>query len=97
MKRKRKGKKRKEKRKKNKHGEKKQKMECIPGGTSCKQPSPQHRRHKRCSFDPWAWKILWKRAWQPTPVFLPGRFHGERSLAGYSPRGCKESDKTEAT
>ena len=35
------------------------------------------------------------RSWQPTPVFLPGEFHGQRSLAGYSPWGCKESDPTE--
>ena len=35
------------------------------------------------------------RKWQPTPVFLPGEFHGQSSLAGYSPRGCKESDTTE--
>ena len=37
------------------------------------------------------------RVWQPTPVFLPGEFHGQRNLAGYSPRGHKESDMTEAT
>ena len=40
-------------------------------------------------------EITWKRKWQPTPVFLPGKFHGERSLVGYSPRGYKESDTTE--
>ena len=39
-------------------------------------------------------KIPWKRKWQPTPVFLPGEFHGQRSLAGYSPKDCKESDTT---
>ena len=43
------------------------------------------------------WKIPWKRAWQPTPEFLPGEFHGQRSLVDYSPRGCKESDMTEVT
>ena len=37
----------------------------------------------------------WRRAWQPTPVFLPGKFHGQRSLAGYSPWGCKGSATTE--
>ena len=37
----------------------------------------------------------WKRAWQPTPVFLPGESHGQRSLVGYSPCGCKESNITE--
>ena len=41
------------------------------------------------------WKIPWRRAWQPTPVFLPGEFHGRRSLAGYSPWGRKEPDMTE--
>ena len=45
------------------------------------------RRHKRCRFDPWVEKIPWRRKWQPTPVFLPGESHGQRSLAGYSPWG----------
>ena len=40
-------------------------------------------------------KIPWRREWQPTPVFLPGEFHGQRSLLGYSPLGRKESDMTE--
>ena len=40
-------------------------------------------------------KIPWSKKWQPTPVFLPGKFHGQRSLAGYSSWGCKESDTTE--
>ena len=44
------------------------------------------RRHR---FDPWVGKIPWRRAWQPTPVFLPGESHGQRSLAGYSPQGCR--------
>ena len=43
---------------------------------------------------PWVGKIHWKRKWQPTPVFLPRKVHGQRSLAGYSPRGCQESDLT---
>ena len=42
-------------------------------------------------------KIPWRRAWRPTPVFLPEESHGQRSLAGYSPWGLKESDMTEAT
>ena len=46
-------------------------------------------------FDTWVRKIPWRRKWQPTPVFLPGKSHVQRSLAGYSPRGCKESDMTE--
>ena len=40
----------------------------------------------------WVRKILWRREWQPTPVFLPGEFHGQRSLVGSSPWGHKESD-----
>ena len=43
----------------------------------------------------WSGKIPWRRKWQPTPVFLLGKFHRKRSLAGHSPWGCKESDKTE--
>ena len=42
-------------------------------------------------------KIPWRKEWQPTPVFLPEEFYGERSLAGYSPWGHKESDMTEHT
>ena len=38
---------------------------------------------KRCGFDPWVRKIPWRRKWQPTPVFLPGKSHGQRSLVGY--------------
>ena len=45
--------------------------------------------------DPWVEKIPLSREWQPTPVFLPGEFHGQRSLMGYSPWGCKEWDMTE--
>ena len=40
-------------------------------------------------------RFPWRRKWQPIPVFLPGESHGQRSLVGYSPRGCKESDTTE--
>ena len=46
-------------------------------------------------FDPWVRKIPWKREWQPTLIFLPGEFHGQRKLAGYSPWGRKELDMTE--
>ena len=46
-------------------------------------------------FDPWVSKIPWRREWVPTPVFLSGESHGQRSLAGYSPRGRKELDTTE--
>ena len=69
----------------------------FPGGASGKEPASQCRRHKRCRFDPWVGKIPWRRVWQPTPVFLPGGSLGQRSLAGYSPKGRKESDTTETT
>ena len=55
------------------------------------------RRHKRCKYDPWVGKILWRRARQPTPVFLPGKSHGQRSLMSYGPWCHKESNTTEAT
>jgi len=40
---------------------------------------------RRCRFDPWVGKIPLRKAWLSTPVLLPGEFHGQRSLAGYSP------------
>ena len=50
----------------------------------------------RFGYDPWIGMILWRREWQPTPIFLPGESHGQRSsLVGYSPWGRKESDTTE--
>ena len=58
---------------------------------------PAIRRRRRFGFNPWCGKILWRRAWQPTPVFLLGKSHGQRSLAGYSTWGRKELDMTEAT
>jgi len=48
-------------------------------------------------LDLWIGKIPWRRVWQPTPVFLPGESYGLRSLVGYSPWGCKESDTIEVT
>ena len=52
----------------------------------------QDRTH---DFDPWVRKIPWRRECRPTPIFLPGEFHGQRSLVGYSPCGHKELDMTE--
>ena len=49
---------------------------------------------RRTGFDSWVGKISWRREWLPTPVFLPGEFHGQRSCLGYSPWGRKESDMT---
>ena len=59
----------------------------FPGGSVVKN-LPQCRRHR---FDPWIRKILWRRAWQFTSIFLPGESHRQRSLEGYSPWGRKES------
>ena len=67
---------------------------ASPGGARGTEPTCQCRRRRRRGFDPWIGKIPWRRAWQPTPVFLPGESHGQRSLAGYSPQGSKESDTT---
>ena len=50
---------------------------------------------RRYGFDPWIGKVPWRRKWQPTPVFFPGEFHGQRSLTGYRPWGHKESDTIE--
>ena len=62
------------------------------GGASAKESFCQCRRP---GLDPWVGKIPWRRNWQPTPAFLPGKSHGLRSLAGYSPWGRQESDMTE--
>ena len=52
----------------------------FPGGASGKEPTCQCKRHKRPRFEPWVRKTPWRRAWQPTPVFLPGESHWQRSL-----------------
>ena len=69
----------------------------FPGGTSGKEPACQCRRHKRWGFSSWVGEIPWRRAWQPTPVFLPGESHGQRSLVSYSPWGPNELDTTDVT
>ena len=53
-----------------------------------------HLKCRRCGFNPWVGTISWRRKWQLTLVFLPGKSHGQRSLVGYSPQGHKESDMT---
>ena len=60
-----------------------------------KKSACQCRRGRRHRFDPWLGKISIRRKWQPTAEFLPGKFHGQRGLAGYSPYGRKELDMTE--
>ena len=64
----------------------------FPGWPSGKESACQCRRQ---GFNPWVGKISYRRAWQPTPVFLPGEFIRQRSLVGYSPWGRKELDTTE--
>ena len=56
-----------------------------------------HLQCQRPRFDRWIETIPWRTAWQPIPVFLPRESHGQRSLVGYSPWGCKESEATEMT
>ena len=70
---------------------------ASPGGASGKEPTFQCTRPKKHSFNPWVRKTPWRRAWQPTPVFLPGESHGQRSLMGHNPQGHKEFDMTEVT
>ena len=67
----------------------------LPTWRSGKEPACQRRRCQRWGLHPWVGKILWRRKWEPTPVFLPGASHGQRSLVGYSPWGRKEYDTTE--
>ena len=67
----------------------------LPTWLSGKESACQCKRHRRQGFDVWVRKIPWRRKWQPTPVFLLGKFHGQRSLVGYSPRGHKKSDMTD--
>ena len=62
---------------------------------SGKESACQCRRHRRHGFNPRVGKIPWRRKWQPAPVFLTSKLHGQRSVVGYSSRGCKESDTTE--
>ena len=69
--------------------------EGLPRWLSGKEFTCQCRRHRKLGFDPWVRKVAWRREWQPTPVFLPGKSHGQRSLVGYSPWGHKESERTE--
>ena len=59
----------------------------FPGGTTCKEHTCQCRGHKRRGFDPCVRRIPWGRKWQTTPVFLPGKSHGQRSLGGLQSTG----------
>ena len=70
---------------------------AFPGGDSGTEPACQNRRLKRCGFDPWVRKIPLRRKWHATAVFSPVKSHGQRSLVGYNPWGCKELDMAGVT
>ena len=69
----------------------------LPTWYSGKESSCQGRKHKRHRFNPWVGNMPWSRKWQPTLVLLPGKFHGQRSLVGYSAWDCKELEMTDNT
>ena len=75
-------------------------MLCLLCGSTDKDSicnAGDHLQYRRPGFNSWVEKIPWRRKWQPTPGFLPGQSHGQRSLVGDSPQGCKESDTPVAT
>ena len=67
----------------------------VLSGRHGKESTFQFRRHRRHGFNPWVEKVPWRRRWQPTPVFLLEKSHGQRILSGYSPWGTKGPDTTE--
>ena len=69
----------------------------FPGNACGKEVTCQCRKCKRLAFNPCIGKIPWRKAWQPTLVFLSGESQGQRSLAGYSPWSPKESDTPQTT
>ena len=66
----------------------------FPSGSDGKESACIAGATRDTGQDPWVGKIPWRKAWQPNPVFLPGKSHGQRSLAGYSPWGHKELHMT---
>ena len=72
-------------------------IQGVPGGSAVKNLPASTGYVDRHRFDPWVGKIRWRRKWQPTPVFLPGNFHGPKSLEGYSSRGCRVRRKNQTT
>ena len=68
---------------------------CFPDGSALKNLPANARATRDVGLSPGSRKIPWRKKWQPTPVLLPGESHGQRSLAGYSPWGRKESDMDE--
>ena len=72
-------------------------LRYLINGASGKEPTCPCQKRKWRAFNPWVGKIPWRRAWLPTPVFLPEECHGQRSLAGYNLWGRKVSDMTDVT
>ena len=70
---------------------------CVSCGASGKKSTCQYRRCRRPEFPQWVRKVSWRRKQQPTPLFLAGKSHEQKSLASYSPWGCRKSDTTEHT
>ena len=68
---------------------------ASPMAQQVKNPHLQCRRHRRHRFNSWVGEIPQRRKWQPTPVFLPGKFHGQRNLVGYSPKCREELDMSD--
>ena len=64
----------------------------LPRWLSGEKSAYQYKICRNCGFEPWVRKIPWRRTWQPTPVFLPGKSYGQNNLSGYSPWGHKESE-----
>ena len=64
----------------------------VPGGAVVKNRSANAGDARDAGSISGSGKIPWSRKWHPTPLFLPGRFHGQRSLVSHSPRGCKKLD-----
>ena len=67
----------------------------LPRWLNGKESACQCRKPKKQGSSPWVGKVPWSEKWQPTPVFLPGKFHGQRSLVGLQSMGYKELDMTE--
>ena len=69
---------------------------AFPGGVSGKERACQCRKHKRRRLHRWSERCPWRRAWPPSPVFLPGESHAQRSTEGWNPQGNTGSDTSEA-
>ena len=70
----------------------------LPSWLNSKEPTCrlQFRNHRICGFDSWVGKTPWRRKWHPAPGFWPGKSHGQRRLAAYSPGGCKSQTRGSA-